>query len=194
MTTTVVRRLLGLEIPERTNERPAGALSSASVLALVAGLSLIAGLIHVSASVSHFSTLPTYAVAFAAVALAQICWASWLFCRPSKAALATGLVANLGIIVLWGTSLMAGVRVVPHVHAHPVYLCLLTIVPTSGTGASLLPAVVASVPALVIALATSCLLAEHRSRLARFALSNLAPVLFVAMFLSALYGVGGHAA
>jgi hypothetical protein len=194
MTLTFTRRLLGLDAPQ-TRYRDAGsALPIESVVALIAGLSFVAGLVHVGASLAHFTTLPFYATAFAVVATLQIGWAGWVALSASTSALVSGVVANVAIVALWVTSLTVAVQITPLLPAHPhtVYLCVLSVIQGSSGGVSALVALTAILPELVIAVAVACLLAHGRSSLARRAVPMLAPVLLAAMFLSVLYGVGGH--
>jgi hypothetical protein len=193
MTAIVVRRMLGLELAPR-GEREARPLAATdSLVPLIAGLSFVAGLVHIGASIAHFSTLPFYASAFAFVAALQICWAIWLSRSASRSALITGLAANMAIVALWVASLTFSVRVAPQPVAHPhaVYLCFLSVIHDSGGGVTILAAMTAILPELVIALAAACLLTRAHSQVARRAVPKLAAVLVATMFLSVLYGVGG---
>jgi predicted PurR-regulated permease PerM len=61
----------------------------------------------------------------------------------------------------------------------------------SAGGVSIVVALTAILPELVIAAAAACLLAQGRSRLARRTVPKLAAVLLATMFLTVLYGVGG---
>jgi hypothetical protein len=193
MTAIVVRRMLGLDLAP-VGERGARPLAATeSVVALIAGLSFVAGLVHVGASIAHFSTLPFYATAFAFVAALQICWAVWVSRYASRSALIAGLAANVAIVTLWASSLIFSVRVAaqPLAHPHTVYLCFLSVIHDSGGGVSILAALTAILPELVIAVAAACLLTQAHSQLARRAVPKLAAVLLATMFLSVLYGVGG---
>jgi Trk-type K+ transport system membrane component len=192
-TMTLPRWLLGLDVPQPADEtRPVRCTES--VVPLIAGLSFVAGLIHVGASLAHFSALPFYATAFAVVAALQVGWAAWLSRRPSRSALISGLVGNIAIVALWATSLAVAVRTPaqPLVHTHTVYLCFLSVIQGGAGGVSVVVALTAILPELVIALAAALLLAQARSLLAQRAIPKLAPVLLAVMFLSVLYGVGGH--
>jgi hypothetical protein len=192
---TLPRRLLGLDAPQPTAREARLATSTESVIVLIAGLSFVAGLIHVGASIAHISVLPVYATAFATVAGLQIGWAAWLSRRPTRRALVTGLVANVAIVALWLTSLTVSVPTgagQPLAHPHALYLCFLSVIQSSGGGINALVASVAILPELVIALAVLAVLGEQSSALARRTIPRLAPLLLAAMFLSVLYGVGGQ--
>jgi hypothetical protein len=194
MTLTFTRRMLGLDAPQVCYRHADSALPIESVVALIAGLSFVAGLIHVGASIAHFGTLPFYAAAFGVVAALQILWAGWIALAASRSALISGVVANLAIVALWVTSLTVSVRLAPQpqARAHTVYLCFLSVIQGSTGSVSVLVALTAILPELVIAVAIGCLLAKGRSGLARRAVPKLAPLLLGAMFLSVLYGIGGH--
>jgi hypothetical protein len=193
MTAIVMRRMLGLELAPRGEREPRPLTATDSLVPLIAGLSFVAGLVHVGASIAHFTTLPFYASAFAFVAVLQICWAVWLARTASRSMLITGLAANVAIVALWATSLIFSVRVGPQPlsHTHAIYLCFLSVIHHSGGGVSIAVALTAILPELVIAAAAACLLAQGRSRLARRAVPKLAAILLAAMFLTVLYGVGG---
>lgn len=180
MTRRLARVLLGPEPGETlTSKSEADGSPVASVIVLMAGVSLVAGIIHIRASLDHAQEFPLYAPAFALLASFQVAWAAAVARASSRRILLVGGAVNLAIIGLWVASRTVGVPVAegPWVR-EPI-------------GAADL---MASVAESVIVMGTACVLTSLRSRLVQRVLPRLAPLLLAVIFVCVIYGVGaGHA-
>jgi hypothetical protein len=179
MTQKLARALLG-PAPGETDTSNSHAESSplASVMVLTAGVSIVAGMIHIRASIDHAQEFLLYAPVFALLAALQIAWGASVVRGCSRRVLLAGSVLNLAVIGLWVASRTIGVPIA----ARPW-------VP-EPVGA---PDLMATVAEAVIVLATTCLLTSLRSSLAQRILARLAPVLLAVIFLCVTFGVGAHA-
>jgi hypothetical protein len=179
MTQRLTRALLGPG-PGETDTSKSHAESSplASVMVLTAAVSIVAGMIHIRASIDHAQEFLLYTPVFALLAALQIAWGASVVRGCSRRILLAGGVLNLAVIVLWVASRTTGVPIAP-----------VPWVP-EPVGASDLMATVAEV---VIVIATTCLLTAGRSPLAQRILARLAPVLLAVIFLCVTFGVGTHA-
>ena len=74
-------------------------------------LSVSAAVIHFSAMGEHSSVSWQHAVFFAVIAWFQLMFAAAVLLRPSKPALAFGLLLNAGIIGVWAVSRTAGISI-----------------------------------------------------------------------------------
>lgn len=180
MTRTLARVLLGPKPGETETGRPkAGAAPVESVIVLIAGVSFVAGVIHISASVDHYREFPLYTPAFALLAAFQIAWAVAMVRNCSRRVLILGVAVNLGIIGLWAASRTVGAPIAPRPW-----------VPEKVGAAD----VMATVAESVIVIAAACVLMSLRSTFAQRVLARLAPVLLAVIFLCVTFGVGaGHA-
>jgi hypothetical protein len=80
-----------------------------------------AAIASVGAAMIHFAVLPTHwrdwlpsGLFFASVAGFQLIWGLLTWVRPTVAALAVGILANIGVTALWAWSRTAGVPFGPH--------------------------------------------------------------------------------
>jgi hypothetical protein len=76
---------------------------------LLCGLSWTAGLIHISAAVSHFRIEPAEGVFFELLATAQLLWGLALYRSPSRRLLSVGFVVSLAVVALWMVSRTCGI-------------------------------------------------------------------------------------
>lgn len=152
------------------------AVPAATVIALMAGVSFVAGLIHIRASIDHADEFLLYTPVFALLAALQIGWAVWVTRASSRRVLLCGGALNLAIIGLWVASRTIGVPI-----AEQPWV-------PEAVGA---PDLMATVAESVIVLGTACMLMALQSPVAQRVLARLAPVLLVVTFLSVLYGLGG---
>jgi hypothetical protein len=165
MTQKLARALLGPAPGETDASKPrAEASPLASVMVLTAGVSIVAGMIHIRASIDHAQEFLLYTPVFALLAALQIAWAA--------------SVLNLAVIGLRVASRTTGVPIAP-----------VPWVP-EPVGA---PDLMATVAEAVIVIATTCVLMSVRSPLAQHILARLAPVLLAVIFLCVMFGVGAHA-
>jgi len=176
---TLSRVLLGLEQTRPGAGEPGARPKQVeSVIVPIAGVSFVAGLIHVGASIDHYQEFPLYTPAFALMAAFQIAWAMVVVRRPSRGVLTLGVACNAVIVALWGASRIVGMPIasdpwVPEPIGAPDFM-----------------ATVAESTIVV----TSFLLISVRSAVSQRLLSRLGPMLLVVLLLSVLYGVGrGHA-
>jgi hypothetical protein len=82
-------------------------------IALLAGLSWVAALIHAAAIPEHWHEYRPYAVCFAVLALAQAGWAAAFFRAPSRGLLLAAVVLSGGVIAVWIASRTVGLPVGP---------------------------------------------------------------------------------
>jgi hypothetical protein len=81
---------------------------------IVAGLSIVAGLIHAVAMIEHFSHYWLYGVFFLVLTYGQVLWGMALLRRPvGVRALRAGAIANVAIVAVWVISRTVGVPVGP---------------------------------------------------------------------------------
>lgn len=98
---------------EPNNELPAAAASK-SWLHAAAGLSVLAGLLHLLVMPEHFDEWIGYGLFFFVVALAQLLYAVLLLRRPSsRTVLVTGIVGNALVIGLWAVTRTIGIPLGP---------------------------------------------------------------------------------
>jgi hypothetical protein len=180
MRRTLARVLLGYDpVPEGPAAAPVAPTRAETVLFLIAGLSFVAGVIHIGASIDHAQEFLLYTPVFALFAAFQIGWALLVTRRCSRRVLVLGIALNAAIVLLWVASRTVGVPIAPVPWG-----------PEPVGAADLLAAVAES----AIVLGTACVLRSPGSRFAQRALAWLAPVLLGVLFLSVMYGVtGGHA-
>jgi hypothetical protein len=180
MTRTLVRALLGPQPGQMGKGRPdVGATQVESVAFLIAGVSFVAGVIHIAASIDHYREFPLYTPVFALIAAFQIAWAVTITRRCSRRVLILGVAVNLAIIGLWVASRTVGVPIA----SRPW-------VPEAIGTAD----VMATLAESVIVAGAMCVLMSLRSRFAQRALTRLAPVLLAVIFVSVTFGLGaGHA-
>jgi len=96
-----------------SNELPTLARSKTWLYA-AAGLSVVAGLLHLAVMPEHFEEWLGYGLFFLAVALAQLAYPVPLLRRPSsRAVLVAGIVGNALIIGLWAVTRTIGVPLGP---------------------------------------------------------------------------------
>jgi hypothetical protein len=179
--------------------RRASYTASETVLLLLAGLALIDGLINV-AGAAESSTQLRFTLALGLVAATQVCWATWLLWRPSRAALVFGCAFNVAIIALlllaragggayaaspWSAQVSGGLHVllwcaasVPGAH------------PGAGAGAASL---VETAGQLATILGAFSVAFGERLAIARVLAARAVPALVAVLFLSVLYGFGAHA-
>ncbi len=156
----------------------AGRAAGESVLALAAGLAFMCGLIHAGAAVDHFDELPLYTVAFGVLAATQMLWAALIVRRPSNRLLLLGGAFNLAIVGLWIVSRTVGLPIA----ARPW-------TPETVGVADL----VESCSEVAVVLAVWSVGLSTRARIAQRVSERIAPLLIVALFVMALFGVGAHA-
>jgi hypothetical protein len=180
MTRKLARVLLGPEPGQAgTGDSETEASRVASVILLLAGVSLVAGMIHIRASIDHAEEFPLYTPVFALLAVFQIAWAGIIARGGSRRMLALGCAVNLGVIGLWVASRTVGVPIA----AQPWI--------PEPVGA---PDLMATVAESAIVLVTACVLLSLRSPLAQRNLARLAPLLLGVIFVGVMYGLaGGHA-
>jgi hypothetical protein len=174
------RLLLGHERPRPgRSQQPAGYTTSETVVLLIAGVAFMGGLIHIGAAVDHFREFPLYTLAFAVLAAVQMAWAAMILRRPSRRVLLFGCAFNLGVIGLWVASRTIGVPIAPRAWV-PETVGVADLVETLGE-------IVTVIAALSVAM-------SPRMPFARHVTERVAPALLLMLLLSALYGVGAHAA
>jgi hypothetical protein len=180
MRRTLARVLLGYDpVRARPGAAPVAATPAETVLFLIAGLSFVAGVIHIGASIDHAQEFLLYTPVFALFAAFQVGWALVVTRRSSPRVLVLGIALNAAVVLLWVASRTVGVPIAP-----------VPWVPEPVGAADLLATVAES----AIVLGTACVLRSPGSRFAQRALAWLAPVLLGVLFLSVMYGVtGGHA-
>jgi len=174
MTRTLARVLLGSEPAQRET----GRTQVETVIVLIAGLSFVAGVIHIAASVDHYREFALYTAVFALIAGFQIAWAVTITRGCSRRVLILGVAFNIGMVALWAASRTVGVPIAPRPW-----------VPEEVGAAD----VMATVAEIVIVVGTSCVLMSLRSPLAQRVLSRLAPVMLAVIFLCVTFGAGHHA-
>ncbi len=165
-------------MPHADGAADLGRAAADMVLALVAGLAFMCGLIHVGAAVDHFDELPLYTVAFGMLAATQMLWAGAILRRPSERLLLLGGAFNLAVIGLWIVSRTAGLPIAPQAWV-PETVGVADLVETVGE--------------LVVVLAVWSVALSTRSPIARRVSENIAPSLVFMLFVMALFGVGAHA-
>jgi hypothetical protein len=187
MNASVFRLLIGGErtdrVPDAAREpsTPAAATwtTGQSAVVLMAALSFIVGVIHVTASIDHFDEYALYTPVFAMIAAFQIGWAVLVVRRPSRIVLLVGALVSIGIAALWVVSRTSGVP-----------FARIPWVPEPVGAAD----VTATIGECTIALVVFCLLLASRVEFARRAVSWLAGLLLTLLVFSVLYGLGsGHA-
>jgi hypothetical protein len=181
MTRTLVRVLLGPKPGESEEaDRPeVRGTQVESVIFLIAGVSFVAGVIHIAASIDHYQEFPLYTPVFALIAAFQIAWAVTITKRCSRPVLILGVALNLAFIGLWLVSRTVGVPIAARPWA------------PEAIGAADLMATVAE---SVIVIGATCVLMSLRSPFAQRVLARTAPVLLAVIFLCVTFGVGaGHA-
>lgn len=95
------------------NDLPATAASK-SWLYAAAGLSVLAGLLHLLVMPEHFDEWLGYGLFFLVVALAQLLYAVLLLRRPSsRTVLTSGIVGNALVIGLWAVTRTIGIPLGP---------------------------------------------------------------------------------
>jgi hypothetical protein len=92
--------------------RPAREIRSNSIL-LAAGLAWCTALIHVQASIDHFSEYWLYSLFFIVLALAQAVWGFAIYRNPRRGLLILGAVGSLAVIALWIVSRTTGLPLGP---------------------------------------------------------------------------------
>ncbi|MDQ6806040.1 MAG: hypothetical protein M3065_13985 [Actinomycetota bacterium] len=147
------------------------------MLVLIAGVSFVAGLIHIAASIDHYQEFPLYTPVFALMATCQIAWALAIARWCSRRVLIVGVALNVAIIGLWVVSRTVGVPIASRPWA-----------PEEIGAADLMATIAES----AIVVGATCVLMSLRSALAQRLLARLAPVLLVVIFLSVTFGVGGR--
>jgi hypothetical protein len=173
----LARVLLGPEPGQMETGRPeVGGTPVASVIVLIAGVSFVAGVIHVGASISHAREFPLYTPVFALFAASQMIWAVGVTRRCSRRVLILGGALNLAIAGLWVASRTVGVPIASHPWA-----------PESVGAADL----VATVAETMIVIGTGCVLMSPRSPLAQRVLAGMEPLLLAVIFLCVMFGIGG---
>jgi hypothetical protein len=155
-----------------------GRATRETVLVLVAGLAFMCGLIHAGAAVDHFDELPLYTLTFGLLAATQMLWAGMVLRGASDRLLLAGGAFNLAIVGLWVLSRTVGVPIAPQAWA-----------PESVGVADLME----TVGEIVVVLAVWSVAFSTRLHLARRVSERIAPLLVLALFLLALFGVGAHA-
>jgi hypothetical protein len=143
---------------------------------LIAGLSAIAGLIHLDVAARDLHGSSPYTPLVWMMATFQICWAVLAARRGSRGILIWGIAANVAMVALWVTSRTVGVPIGPHPWAPE---------PVGAVDA------IAVVAESVIVLAAGCVVMAPRSALARSVVARLAPVLVGLIFVGFLYGLAG---
>ncbi|MDQ6778919.1 MAG: hypothetical protein M3071_22460 [Actinomycetota bacterium] len=170
-----MRVLLGSE-PAHTET---GRIQLESVIILIAGVSFVAGVIHIAASIDHYRDFAVYTVVFALIATFQIAWAVTIARGCSRQVLILGAALNFAIIGLWVASRTVGVPIAPRPWV------------PEDIGA---PDLMATVAESVIVIGTTCALMSLQSPFAQRVLARLAPVLLAAILLCVTFGFGaGHA-
>jgi diguanylate cyclase (GGDEF)-like protein len=80
---------------------------------VLAGVSLLVGLIHFTVCPEHFREATLFGLFFLVVAVLQLTWAGLILSRPSRALLRTGAVGNAAVLAVWLASRTAGLPVGP---------------------------------------------------------------------------------
>ena len=80
---------------------------------LAAGLSTGAAAIHFAVIGEHFAEYPPYGVAFAVFAWFQIAWAVLYIVRRSRGLAQLAIVVNVGALIVWAVSRVAGLPIGP---------------------------------------------------------------------------------
>jgi hypothetical protein len=82
-------------------------------LYLLAGTSFVAAVIHAVVCPEHFQEYWAFGTFFLATAVAGMAYAVWVLARPARWLFAAGVVANLGIVLLWLTTRLVEVPIGP---------------------------------------------------------------------------------
>jgi hypothetical protein len=174
-----LRRMVGLgqPLPDGSHHR-AEYTTRETVVLLIAGVTVMCGLIHIGAAVDHFHEFPLYTLGFVVLALAQFAWAAMLLSRPSPRVLLFGCAFNLGVVALWVASRTIGVPIAPRAWV-PEVVGVADLVETAAE--------------IVIVIAALIVVCAPRLAFARRVTGWLVPVLLIVLFLGVLYGVGAHA-
>jgi hypothetical protein len=180
MTRTLARVLLGPEPGQTGTARSqSDGTQAESAIVLIAGVSFVAGLIHVAASIDHAREFLLYTLVFAMLAAFQIAWAIAVTRRCSRPVLIGAVAFNLAIIGLWVASRTVGVPIAPHPW-----------VPEAVGAADVL----ATVAEIVIVIGAASVLMSPRSPFAQRALARLVPLSLAVILLCVMFGIsGGHA-
>jgi len=95
-------------------EDEAGENAAGRLVAVAAGLSIAASMIHASVTVPHFREYWLFGVFFVLAALFQLIWglAAWTR-RDDRRLLAVGAVVNVAIVLLWLATRTVGLPIGP---------------------------------------------------------------------------------
>jgi hypothetical protein len=183
------------------SDRPAAPYTaSETVVLLVAGLSAVIGLIHVTAAVEQLDKVAGYARVYALLAAVELIWAALVARRSSRELLLFACGFNLLVMALWVGARSFGVSATPRPWApgsvsavHALFWCSATPGGVSGGWQASIASIIQPVAELVTVTSLASILLAPRIRAARAIVERVAPLLLCVLLLSVLYGVGAHA-
>src|SRR5690349_5774243 len=89
--------------------RPSDSAGALVLPVVLVGSTAAAG-VHAAMVPPHLSTLPLFAVFFAACAIGQLAWTALLLVAPTRPVLWIGVVGNGGLIALWAGTRAIGLE------------------------------------------------------------------------------------
>lgn len=112
-TVTTAEIVKGTPAPGSTEPLAVSRQPFGRLLALAAGASVVAGLVHYVAAAEHRSDWES-AAAFTLVGAFQIVWAAWLWGDPKMRVVVIGISVNALAVVIWVLSRTAGLPLGHH--------------------------------------------------------------------------------
>jgi hypothetical protein len=180
--------------PRQLDLHPAAYTASETTVLLVAGVTVVGGLISVAAAVEQAARFPAYARVYWVLAGIEIAWAALVVWRSSNELLLFGLAFTILELAVWGyvqaAALSRGVGTGGGIHA--IFWCTATLGGASSGWHAIGATIVQPLSEAVAALGLSSVLLAQRAALARRITERSAPLLLSVLLLSVLYGVGAH--